>query len=151
MSVESVEITIKRLSHHDGLELPTYKSHGSSGMDVQAAIEQEIVLGPGERTLIPTGLAISLPPGFEAQIRPRSGLAINSGIGLLNSPGTIDSDYRGEIKIILINLGQEPFKVTRGLRIAQMVIARYAAADFKVVPELDVTIRNAGGFGHTGL
>ena len=151
MPVESVEIAIKILPHHEGLELPAYKSHGSSGMDLQAAVDCDLIIQPGERTLVPTGLAISLPSGFEAQIRPRSCLAIHSGIGLLNAPGTVDSDYRGEIKVILINLGQEPFTVTRGLRIAQMVIARYVTADFKVVTELDVTIRNDGGFGHTGV
>lgn len=151
MSAQSVEIAIKRFPHHDGLELPAYKSHGSSGMDLQAAVDHDLVIQPLERVLIPTGLAISIPPGFEAQIRPRSGLAIHSGIGLLNAPGTIDSDYRGEIKIILINLGQAPFTVKRGLRIAQMVIARCVAADFKIVSDLDVTIRNTSGFGHTGV
>ncbi len=151
MSAETAEILIKRFPHHDGLALPVYSSEGASGMDLAAAVEHDFILQPGERTLIPTGVAISLPQGFEAQIRPRSGLALKHGIGLLNSPGTIDSDYRGEIQIILINLGQDPFVIKRGLRIAQMIISQYVTASFKVVEELDVTIRNAGGFGHTGF
>jgi dUTP pyrophosphatase len=120
-------------------------------MDLCAAIRNDLILKPGERALIPTGIALSLPQRFEAQIRPRSGLALKHGIGLLNSPGTIDSDYRGEIQVIVINLGQEPFRVKRGLRIAQMVIAQYVTASFKVVEELDETVRADGGFGHTGL
>ena len=151
MKAETAQILVKCLPHHDGLKLPSYSSEGASGMDLTAASGEDIVLNPGERALIPTGIAISLPPGFEAQIRPRSGLALKHGIGLLNSPGTIDSDYRGEIKIIIINLGQEPFRITRGLRIAQMVIAQYVPATFKVIQELDVTLRNDRGFGHTGL
>lgn len=150
MSSPSAEILLKRLPHHEGLEDPAYQTGGASGMDLYAALEQDVILNPGERALIPTGLSVSLPEGFEAQIRPRSGLALNHGIGLLNAPGTIDSDYRGEIKVILINLGSEPFTVTRGLRIAQMIISTYVRASFKVVDELDVTVRNAGGFGHTG-
>ena len=151
MNAEHSEILVKLLPHHDGLELPSYQSEGSSGMDLVAAVDQDIVLRPGERALVSTGIAISLPLGCEAQIRPRSGLALKHGIGLLNSPGTIDSDYRGEIKVILINLGQENFVVKRGLRIAQMVVAKYVTACFKVVEELDVTLRNDGGFGHTGF
>ena len=120
-------------------------------MDLAAAVEQEITLGPGERALIPTGIAISLPSGYEAQIRPRSGLALKHGIGLLNSPGTIDSDYRGEIQVIVINLGRESFVIKRGLRIAQMIISQYVIAHFKVASELDVTLRNDGGFGHSDL
>ncbi len=151
MKAETAEILVKRLSHHDGLPLPIYSSEGASGMDLAAAVQEDILLHSGERALIPTGIAISLPQGFEAQIRPRSGLALKHGIGLLNSPGTIDSDYRGEIQVIVINLGQEPFVIKRGLRIAQMIIAKYVTANFKVIDELDVTLRNAGGFGHTGL
>lgn len=120
-------------------------------MDLAAAVDHNLVIAPGERALVPTGIAVSLPRGYEAQIRPRSGLALKYGVGLLNSPGTIDSDYRGEIQIILINLGREPFVVKRGLRIAQMIISQYVTATFKVVEELDVTLRNDGGFGHTGL
>lgn len=120
-------------------------------MDLCAAVEHDVVLQPGERVLIPTGIVVSLPPGCEAQIRPRSGLALKHGVGLLNSPGTIDSDYRGEIQIILINWGQEPFTVSRGLRIAQMVVTQYVPVRFKVVSDLDVTLRKDGGFGHTGV
>ena len=151
MSTEVTEIFLKRLPHHDGLELPSYQSAGSSGMDLCAAVDGDITLAPGERALVPTGISLSLPQGFEAQIRPRSGLALKHGVGLLNSPGTIDSDYRGEIKIILINLGEAPFVIQRGMRIAQMIISRYVLAHFKIVEELDVTLRNEGGFGHTGL
>lgn len=120
-------------------------------MDLLAAVDSPLVLNPGDRLLVPTGIAISIPEGYEAQIRPRSGLAVKHGIGLLNSPGTIDSDYRGEIKVILINLGKEPFTINRGERIAQMVFSPYSKADFKVLAELDVTKRNDGGFGHTGI
>ncbi len=151
MKTETAQILVKCLPHHAGLKLPSYSSEGASGMDLTAACDQDILLNPGERALIPTGIAISLPPGHEAQIRPRSGLALKHGIGLLNAPGTIDSDYRGEVKIIVINLGQEPFRITRGLKIAQMVVAQYVPASFKVTQELDVTLRNDGGFGHTGL
>ena len=148
---EAAQILVKRLPHHDGLELPSYSTHGASGLDLTAAVDRDIILNPGKRALVPTGISISLPKGFEAQIRPRSGLALKHGITLLNTPGTIDSDYRGEIQIIMINLGEEPFVVKRGLRIAQMVISQYVTADFKIVDELDVTIRNMGGFGHTGV
>lgn len=151
MRSETAQILIKCFPHHEGLELPRYSSEGASGMDLAAAVPSDVVLAPGKRVLIPTGLAISLPVGYEAQIRPRSGLALKHGIGLLNSPGTIDSDYRGEIQVIVINLGQEPFVIKRGLRIAQMIIAQYVTAIFKVVDELDVTLRNHGGFGHTGV
>ena len=151
MNAERAEILVKLLPHHDGLELPSYQSEGSSGMDLTAAVDHDIILRPGERALIPTGIAISLPRGCEAQIRPRSGLALKHGIGLLNSPGTVDSDYRGEIKVILINLGQENFAVKRGLRIAQVIVAQYVTACFKIVGELDVTLRSDGGFGHTGF
>ena len=149
--MESVEILIKRLPHHEGLPFPEYASTGASGMDLFAAVDQEVILNPGDRVLIPTGVAISLPSGFEAQIRPRSGLALKFGIGLLNSPGTIDSDYRGEIKVIVVHHGKEPFVITRGLRIAQMIVSQYVTASFKLVEELDVTLRNEGGFGHTGI
>ncbi len=148
---ETAQILIKCLSHHEGLSLPTYSTHGSSGMDLVAAVNQDVILGPGKRALIPTGISISLPQGCEAQIRPRSGLALKNGVTLLNTPGTIDSDYRGEIQVIMINLGEEDFTVKRGLRIAQMIISQYVTADFKIVDELDVTLRNTGGFGHTGV
>ncbi|MBI4358725.1 MAG: dUTP diphosphatase [Candidatus Omnitrophica bacterium] len=150
MKSDTAQILVKRLPHHAGLELPSYSSEGASGMDLAAAVDHDIQLLPGERCLVPTGLAVSLPFGYEAQIRPRSGLALRHGIGLLNSPGTIDSDYRGEIQVILINLGQERFTIKRGMRIAQMIVSPYVTGDFKIVDELDVTLRNEGGFGHTG-
>ena len=148
---ESAEILLRCLPHHEGLDLPAYSTHGSSGMDLTAAVREDVVLLPGKRILVPTGISISLPSGLEAQIRPRSGLALKHGITLLNTPGTIDSDYRGEIQIIMINLSEEAFVIKRGLRIAQMIISQYVTATFKIVDELDVTIRNHGGFGHTGV
>ncbi len=148
---DSAEILVKCLPHHEGLDLPVYTTQGSSGMDLTAAVLEDVALLPGKRILVPTGISISLPPGLEAQIRPRSGLALKHGITLLNTPGTIDSDYRGEIQIIMINLGEEAFVIKRGLRIAQMIISQYVTATFKIVDELDVTIRNHGGFGHTGV
>ena len=133
------------------MPLPRYMTPQSAGMDVCAAIEQELVLDKGARALIPTGFAIALPTGYEAQIRPRSGLAVKHGIGLINSPGTIDADYRGEIKIAVINLGTQPYTVKRGDRIAQMVIKQVTIAQLDVVVELDETERNNGGFGHNRL
>jgi dUTP pyrophosphatase len=132
------------------IPLPRYMTPHSAGMDLCAAIEQDLFLNKGELALIPTGFAIALPQGFEAQIRPRSGLAITHGIGLINSPGTIDSDYRGEIKVALINLGPRPYTLHRGDRIAQMVIKKVYFARLDIVTELDQTQRNTGGFGHTG-
>ena len=132
------------------IPLPRYMTAQSAGMDLCAAIQEDLVLNKGDLTLIPTGFAIALPEGFEAQIRPRSGLAIKHGIGLINSPGTIDADYRGEIKIAVINLGAKPYTFKRGDRIAQMVIKQVHVARLEVVEELDETKRNAGGFGHTG-
>lgn len=136
--------------HGEGLPLPNYQTEGSSGFDLLAAVDQDILLKPGHRALIPTGISFSLPQGFEAQVRPRSGLAIKHGIGLLNSPGTIDADYRGEIKVIVINLGQEDFIITRGMRIAQAVIAQVVKAKLLPADNLDATTRGGGGFGHTG-
>jgi len=147
---KQITVQIKTLPHFDGLTLPKYSTEGSSGIDLLAASAETVILKPGERGLIPTGLIISLPPETEAQIRPRSGLAIKHGITLLNTPGTIDADYRGEIQIIMINLGQEEFSITRGMRIAQMVIARVVKAGLEAVDNLDDTRRGAGGFGHTG-
>ena len=132
------------------IPLPRYMTSHSAGMDLCAAIKQDLVLNKGELTLIPTGFAIALPQGFEAQIRPRSGLAIKYGIGLINSPGTIDSDYRGEIKVALINLGSKPYTFHRGDRIAQVVIKKVYFARLDIVTELDETQRSTGGFGHTG-
>ncbi len=131
-------------------QLPAYETSSSAGMDLRAFIDSDIVLKPFERRLIPTGLYIELPDGFEAQIRPRSGLAIKNGITVLNSPGTIDADYRGEIKVILINLGSDDFTIKSGERICQMVIARHEKAEFVEVSEISETERGAGGFGHTG-
>ena len=145
-------LRIERLPHAEGLPLPAYETAGSAGMDLRAAVADEtpVTLAPGARALVPTGLKIALEPGFEAQVRPRSGLALKHGITCLNSPGTIDSDYRGEVGVILINHGQEPFVIRRGERIAQMVIARYAQAEMTEVGALDETARGAGGFGSTG-
>ena len=133
------------------IPLPRYMTPHSAGMDVCAAVEQPTTLDPGEITLIPSGFAISLPIGFEAQIRPRSGLAIKHGVTLINSPGTIDADYRGEIMIALINLGKEPYTIRRGDRIAQMIISRVCHAGLTLVDQLDNSERNSGGFGHTGI
>lgn len=131
--------------------LPNYKTDGSAGMDLNASLEASIVLKPFQRELIPTGLFISIPQGFEGQIRARSGLAINNGISLVNGIGTIDSDYRGEVKIILINLGNEDFIINNGDRIAQLVLAKYERVEFEIVEDLDITERGSGGFGHTGF
>ncbi|MCC8147324.1 MAG: dUTP diphosphatase [Bacteroidales bacterium] len=131
--------------------LPEYETAQSAGLDLRANIDEPIVLGSLERALIPTGLFIELPVGYEAQIRPRSGLAIKYGISLVNSPGTIDSDYRGEIKVIVINLSKEPFTITDGERICQMVISRHERIEWEKTNELEQTIRGAGGFGHTGI
>lgn len=144
------QIQIKQLEHAKGLELPSYSTLKSAGMDLCAAIDEDIVLPVGKRVLIKTGLCIALEDGFEAQIRPRSGLALKNGITVLNTPGTIDADYRGEIGVILINLGEEDFTISRGMRIAQMIIARYTQAEFELVEELSETARGEGGFGSTG-
>lgn len=145
-----MNITIQQLSHAQGLNLPKYATEHSAGLDLEAAIEVPLALKPGERTLVPTGLAIALPEGYEAQIRPRSGLAAKNGVTVLNSPGTIDADYRGEIKVILANLGTETFMIERGMRVAQMVIAAYTRIHWNAVDTLDETARGAGGFGSTG-
>ena len=139
-----------RITREDGVILPFYSTPGSAGMDLRANIKEEIFLKPGERRLIPTGLRIALPEGYEAQVRPRSGLAIKHGVTVLNSPGTVDCDYRGEICVIIINHGQEPFVINNGERIAQMVVCRYERVAWEVSDTLDDTERGAGGFGHTG-
>jgi len=149
--LELVEVKIRRLKDNEDLSLPDYESKACSGMDIRASVKKPLLLNPGEIKLIPTGLAVSVPPGYEAQIRPRSGLALHHGIGMVNSPGTIDSDYRGEVSIILINWGSEPFTVSRGDRIAQMVISKVYRAELIEVDKLDVTPRSQGGFGHTGI
>lgn len=145
-------VRVERLPHSEGLPLPAYETTGSAGMDLRAALADEapLTLQPGARALVPTGLKIALEPGFEAQVRPRSGLALKHGVTCLNSPGTIDSDYRGEVGVILINHGAEPFVIRRGERIAQMVIARHQQAAMVEVGSLDETARGAGGFGSTG-
>ena len=146
-----VKVKIRRVQQEDPqVPLPRYMTEKSSGMDLCAAVSQDLVLNPGERRLIPTGLAISVPEGYEAQIRPRSGLALKDGITLVNTPGTIDADYRGEIGVILINHGEKPFRVKRGERIAQMVIVPVVRAELEWVEDLDETSRSGGGFGHTG-
>jgi dUTP pyrophosphatase len=139
-----------RIVNHSKHPLPVYETAASAGMDLRASLDEGIVLKPLERALVPTGLFIELPEGYEAQIRPRSGLAIKKGITLLNTPGTIDADYRGEIKVILVNLSNEDFTVSDGERIAQMVIAAHQQAEWVEVEELMATSRGAGGFGHTG-
>ena len=141
---------IQVLSHGEGLELPRYQTSGSAGMDLRAAVESTQVIDPGLRMAIPTGLKIAIPGGHEAQIRPRSGLAIKKGLTVVNAPGTIDSDYRGEVGVLLINLGQEPVEITRGMRIAQLVIAPVIQVQLESVASLDETQRGAGGFGSTG-
>ena len=148
---EALDLRVKLLPHFEGLTLPEYQTRGSSGLDLLAACGEDVLLLPGRRALVPTGISIALPPGTEAQIRPRSGLALRHGITLLNSPGTIDSDYRGEIKVIVINLGEEPFTVRRGMRIAQMVIAEVIKTRLVAADNLEATRRESGGFGHTGI
>lgn len=147
---DAVTIPLKIWDHAKDLPLPAYATAHAAGMDIVAALTEPVTLKFGERAMIPTGLSIALPEGYECQIRPRSGLAAKNGVTVLNSPGTVDADYRGEIKAILINLGQEPFTIERGMRIAQMVIAQYTRADWRVSEELDETARGAGGFGSTG-
>lgn len=146
-----VDVKLKTLENAENLPLPFYATEHSAGMDLTAAISEDVVLQPGERKLVKTGLSIALPAGYEAQVRPRSGLALKNGITVLNTPGTIDADYRGEIGVILVNLGDEAFTITRGMRIAQMVIAQYARVNINVVSDLDATERGAGGFGSTGI
>ena len=146
-----MKVPIQRLPHAQDLPLPAYATPGAAGLDLFAAVDQELVLEPGRRAAIPTGIAIALPDGFEAQVRPRSGLALRHGITVLNAPGTIDSDYRGEVAAILINLGPESFAVARGMKIAQLVIAAHARVEWTETANLDNTPRGAGGFGSTGL
>ena len=133
-----------------GVPLPSYQSERAAGLDLSADVDGELVLAPGQRRLVPTGLAIALPPGFEGQVRPRSGLALKHGVTVLNAPGTIDEDYRGEVSVLLVNHGQEPFVIQRGMRIAQLVIARYERVAVTLVTELEDTARGSGGYGSTG-
>jgi dUTP pyrophosphatase len=143
-------IRVRRLPHGADLPLPAYATAGAAGMDLLAAVSETLVLAPGARVLVPTGLAIALPPGHELQIRPRSGLALRHGIVLPNSPATIDEDYRGELQVIVMNAGDAPFEIERGMRIAQAVLAPVVRAEWQEVEELDATARGAGGFGSTG-
>ena len=145
-----VEIAVSRLPHNTDLPLPAYETAQSAGMDLVAANDAPVTLAPGGRAMVPTGLAIALPAGYEAQIRPRSGLAAKNGVTVLNTPGTVDADYRGEVKVILINLGDDAFEIERGMRIAQMVIAPVTQASFAEVDTLPETARGTGGFGSTG-
>ena len=145
-----IAVAITRLPHGRDLPLPAYATSGAAGADLLAAIDGELELAPGARALVPTGIAVALPPGAELQVRPRSGLALKHGVTVLNTPGTIDADYRGEIGVILINLGQERFIVTRGMRIAQLVVARVNRISWNEVGSLSASGRGAGGFGSTG-
>ncbi len=148
---ENVPIKIKRLSgEFEDIPLPSYATKGSSGLDIRAAVNDEVKLEKGKIVLVPTNISFEIPHGFEIQVRPRSGLALKHGIGVLNSPGTIDSDYRGEVKIILINLGEKDYFVKRGERIAQLVISKVYSAQLIESDDLEVSVRNDGGFGHTG-
>jgi dUTP pyrophosphatase len=146
----TVKVPVTQLSHGEKLDLPRYETNGSAGMDLMAAISEPVVLSPGGRDLIPTGLAIAIPSGFEGQIRPRSGLAIKHGISCVNTPGTIDSDYRGEVKVPVINLSAEDFTIEPGMRIAQIIFAPVVQIEWETVEQLPKTKRGAGGFGHTG-
>ena len=149
--MEKIRVKIKKFSGNEDIPLPCYMSPNASGMDLPAAVAEETVLNPGEIKLISTGFSVALPPGFEAQVRPRSGLALKHGVSILNAPGTIDADYRGEVGVILINLGKSPFVVKRGDRIAQMIINKVYQAQLELSLELSATERNEGGFGHTGI
>ena len=148
--MERVTLKVKRLDNNLDLPLPAYETDGSSGLDIRASVDEPMILEPGDIRLIPTGLSVSIPPGYEGQIRPRSGLALKHGIGMVNSPGTIDSDYRGEIKVILINLGNEAFDCQRGMRIAQLVVQRVERVRIEITTTLTETHRGDGGFGSTG-
>jgi len=149
--VERVRVAVARLPQGEGLPLPAYMSEHAAGADLCAAIGEQLTLLPGARALVPTGFSIALPPGYEAQVRPRSGLAIQSGVTCLNSPGTIDADYRGEVRVVLANLGSKPVLINRGDRIAQMIVAPVSRAEFEIVEELPPSPRGEGGFGSTGV
>ena len=149
--MRKLAIQIRRLPEGEGLPMPTYMSDHAAGADLFAAIKEELTLLPGARAMVPAGFCIALPAGYEAQIRPRSGLALHSGVTLLNAPGTIDADYRGPVNVILANFGTEPFRIRRGDRIAQMIVAPVVRASFDVVESLDETERQEGGFGSTGV
>ena len=147
---EGPRVDVEVLPHGEDLDLPSYATPGSAGLDLRAAVSEPLTLRPGERVAVPTGLKLAIPAGWEGQVRARSGLAARHGIGLPNAPGTIDSDYRGELRVLLVNWGDEPFVIERGARIAQLVIAPVARARLRRVERVDETARNEGGFGHTG-
>ena len=151
MTLDSPELRIMTLAHHAGLDMPAYQTPSAAGMDLAAAIDKDIILNSGDRYAVPTGLVMAIPEGYEGQIRPRSGLATKYGVTVANAPGTIDADYRGEIFVLLINLGADPFTINRGMRIAQIVIAPISQTSISVVEELDATTRGSGGFGSTGI
>jgi dUTP pyrophosphatase len=146
-----MKVAIQRLSHAQDLPLPAYATVGAAGLDLFAAVDKELVLAPGRHAAVPTGIAIALPEGFEAQVRPRSGLALRHGVTVLNAPGTVDSDYRGEVTAILINLGPEPFAIARGMKIAQLIVAAHSHVEWMETASLNSTPRGIGGFGSTGL
>lgn len=150
MPSNNISIAVTRLAHADGLPLPAYATPGAAGMDIVAAVDLPVMLAPGARMAVPTGLAMAIPHGFEVQVRPRSGLALKHGLTVANAPGTIDSDYRGEVMVLLVNLGAEPVLIERGQRIAQLVAAPVTRAAMVVVDSLDATARGQGGFGSTG-
>ncbi len=150
MAEGAVEVAVARLPHGGDLPLPSYATPSAAGMDLLAAVTEPLPIAPGARARVPTGIAIALPEGYEAQVRPRSGLALKHGVTCLNSPGTIDADYRGEVAVLLINHGEEPFTVTRGMRLAQLVVAPVSAARWRPVASLPDSVRGAGGFGSTG-
>ena len=150
MTDSAISLSVVRLPHGEGLDLPAYETSGSAGMDIRAAVNEQLVIAPGRRALVPTGLILEIPEGYEVQIRPRSGLAYKHGITCLNTPGTIDSDYRGEVMILLINLGEEDFAIERGMRIAQMILAPVSRARIETADLASVTERGSGGFGSTG-
>lgn len=151
MNTQHVQFCWLNLADKNDLQMPDYETKGSAGMDIRAAVDRDIIIEPGKISLIPTGFALAIPKGHEIQVRPRSGLAVKHGITLINSPGTIDSDYRGEVKVPLINHGEKSFTVCRGDRIAQMILASVVIAQLVEVDKLNSTIRGAGGFGHTGV
>ena len=150
MSGSPPRVAVERLAHGAGLPLPAYATPGSAGADLRAAVDGELWIAPGARRLVPTGFRLAIPPGYEGQVRPRSGLALGHGVTLPNTPGTIDSDYRGELQVLLVNLGDRPFRVRRGDRVAQLLIAPVASARFAEQSSLDDTVRGGGGFGSTG-
>lgn len=151
MKNDKVRIEVVPLPGAEDIPLPSYETEHASGMDLRAAVEEPLTLAPGERQAVPTGLAMAIPPGYEGQVRPRSGLAIRNGLTMINSPGTIDADYRGEVKILLVNLGDAPVTLRRGDRIAQLIIAPVTQAEWQPVAHLPETARGEGGFGHTGV